>query len=83
MIFFIPQITYGILYSGLFLEQAREPEALYFAVGLSLFAGSEPGGLSLNLIWWDMLAVLNIFVEFQKSTLWPEKKDEKEKKQAK
>ena len=29
--------------SGLFLERAREPEALYFAVGLSLFAG----GLSL------------------------------------
>ena len=31
---------------GLFLERAREPVALYFAVGLSCFAGSEPGGLS-------------------------------------
>ena len=27
--------------------------ALYFAIGLSLFAGSEPGGLSL--IWRDIL----------------------------
>ena len=58
--------------AGLYLERAREPEALYFAVGLSLFAGSEPGGLSV--IWWDMLVDLNIIVEFQKSTLWPEKK---------
>ena len=32
---------------GLFLERAREPVALYFAVGLALFAGSEPDGLSL------------------------------------
>ena len=29
--------------TGLFLERAREPVAPYFAVGLSLFAGS--GGL--------------------------------------
>ena len=35
-----------MLLAGLFLERAREPVALYFAVGLSLFAGSEPGGLS-------------------------------------
>ena len=44
----------GVIFedSGLFLEQSREPVALYYAVGLSLFAGSEPGGLSL--IWWDM-----------------------------
>ena len=40
--------SYGrIMYEpGLFLERAREPVALYFAVGLSCFAGSEPGGLS-------------------------------------
>ena len=42
-----------MLYPGLFLERAREPVALYFAIGLSLFAGSEPGGLSL--IWRDIL----------------------------
>ena len=35
--------------TGLFLERAREAVALHFAVGLSLFAGSEPGGLSLIL----------------------------------
>ena len=35
--------------TGLFLERAREPVALYFGVGLSLFAGPEPGGLSV--IW--------------------------------
>ena len=34
--------------AGLFLERAREPVALYFAVGLSVFAGSEPGWLSQN-----------------------------------
>ena len=33
--------------SGLILERAREPDALYFALGLSCFASSEPGGLSL------------------------------------
>ena len=33
----------------LLLERARKPLALYFAVGLALFAGSEPGALSL--IW--------------------------------
>ena len=42
-----------MLEPGLFLERAREPAALYFAVGLSVFAGPEPGGLSL--IWCDML----------------------------
>ena len=31
--------------TGLFLERAREPEALYFAVGPSCFGGSEPGWL--------------------------------------
>ena len=35
-------------WTGLFLERAREPVALYFAVGLSGFAGSEPGWLSQN-----------------------------------
>ena len=34
--------------TGLFLERAREPVALYFVVGLSGFAGSEPGWLSQN-----------------------------------
>ena len=34
--------------AGLFLERAREPLALYFAAGLSGFAGSEPGWLSQN-----------------------------------
>ena len=38
-----------VFISRLFLERAREPVALYFAVGLSLFAGFEPGGLSLIL----------------------------------
>ena len=33
--------------SGLILERAREPDALYFALGLSCFASSEPGRLSL------------------------------------
>ena len=33
-------------FPGLFLERAREPVALFFAVGLSCFACSEPGGLS-------------------------------------
>ena len=44
----LQELRNGVL-PGLFLERAREPVALYFAVGLSLFAGSEPGGLSL--IW--------------------------------
>ena len=35
------------LSTGLILERAREPDALYFALGLSCFASSEPGGLSL------------------------------------
>ena len=47
------RLGFDLSCTGLFLERAREPVALYFAVGLSLFAGSEPGGLSL--IWWDML----------------------------
>ena len=35
------------LQAGLILERAREPDALYFALGLSYFASSEPGRLSL------------------------------------
>ena len=35
------------LSSGLILERARKPDALYFALGLSYFAVSEPGRLSL------------------------------------
>ena len=55
--------------TSLFLERAREPEALYFAVGLSLFAGSEPGWLSL--IWLDMLDLsgFDLLKTNQKSTL--------------
>ena len=43
--------------------------ALYFTIGLSLLAGSEPGGLSP--IWWDMQDSVDliIFVRFRKSTL--------------
>ena len=33
--------------TGLILERAREPDALYFALGLSCFASSEPGWLSV------------------------------------
>ena len=32
--------------AGLFLERAREPDALYFAPGHTKFAGREPGLLS-------------------------------------
>ena len=32
--------------TGLFLERAREPDALYFAPGHRIFAGREPGLLS-------------------------------------
>ena len=35
--------------SGVFLERAREPVALYFVVRLSGFAGSELGWLSYDL----------------------------------
>ena len=35
------------LCAGLILERARKPDALYIALGLSCFASSEPGGLSL------------------------------------
>ena len=35
------------LKAGLILERAREPDALYFALGLSCFASSEPGWLSV------------------------------------
>ena len=34
------------LLAGLFLERAREPDALYFAPGHTRFAGREPGLLS-------------------------------------
>ena len=45
--------VFDVNQSGLFLERAREPVALYFAVGLSCFTGSEPGGLSH--FWLDTL----------------------------
>ena len=32
-------------HTGLILERAHEPDALYFAVGLSCFVGCEPGRL--------------------------------------
>ena len=35
------------LSAGLIFERAREPDALSFALGLSYFASSEPGRLSL------------------------------------
>ena len=46
-------------HSGLILERAREPDALCFALGLSHFVSSEPGGLSLigmvlkHSSWWS------------------------------
>ena len=36
-----------VTWAGLILERAREPGALYFALGLSCFASAEPGRLSL------------------------------------
>ena len=35
------------LKAGLILERGHEPDALYFALGLSCLANSEPGWLSL------------------------------------
>ena len=45
---FEKEIGTGGICAGLFLERAHEPVALYFVVGLSVFAGSEPGWLSQN-----------------------------------
>ena len=41
----IDQKTKPKIKSGLILKQAREPDALYFAIRLSCFAGCEPGRL--------------------------------------
>ena len=40
-------LTTNPLPTGLNLERARDPDALYFALGLSCFASSEPGWLFL------------------------------------
>ena len=45
-----PRILSSRLQPGLFLERAREPDALYFAPGHTRLAGREPGLLSPFLL---------------------------------